>query len=94
MTIKQLVNDNIETEFILKEIECRINKDTSEQELLMWKYIEIDQLVEKMVKQQLEEGEFRPVVVAKMQFRWMYLKRQAIKELELRGTMKVYNRVQ
>jgi hypothetical protein len=94
MTVNQLVNENVEVGFIAKEIEHRINKDTTEQELLMWKYIEVDQLVDKMVRQQLEQNEFRPVVVAKMQLRWMWLKQQAIKELELRGTMEVYSRVQ
>lgn len=94
MLVNQLVNENVEVEFIVKEIEHQINKETSEQELLMWKYIEIDRLVDSLVRQQLEQGEFRPVVVAKMQLRWMWLKQQAIKELELRGTMEVYSRVQ
>jgi hypothetical protein len=94
MIVNQLVNENVEVGFVVKEIEHRIDKETSEQELLMWKFIEIDHLVNSVVKEQLEKGEFQPVVVAKMQLRWMRLKQQAIKELELRGIMEVYSRVQ
>lgn len=94
MIVNQLINEDVEIEFIKKEIEIHINKDTLDQELLVWKHIEIDNLVDKMIRQQLEEGEFKPIVVAKMCLRWKWLKQQALRELELRGTMEVCNGVQ
>jgi len=93
MTVNQLVNQNVESEFIVKEIGQRINNKTSDEELLMWKHVEIEKLVDQTIKQQLEQGEFRPIVVAKLQLRWTWLKQQAIAELEMRGTMEVYSRV-
>jgi hypothetical protein len=94
VTINQLINEEVEIEFIKKEIEIRVDKDTPDQELLVWKHMEIDSLVDKMVRQQLEEGEFKPTIVAKMCLRWKWLKQQALRELELRGTMEVCDGVQ
>jgi hypothetical protein len=94
ITSEQQATETMEVEIIKVEVDRRINKDTSDQELLMWKYMNIDALVENLVKDQIRTNCFRPVVVAKMQLRWMWLKKQAVTELELRGTMEVYSGMQ